>query len=102
MARRPWVCCHGAPSVGVFPAWLRLKHGFFRVILWRTGNRKYIKCVYLYNKIDTVTIEEVDEIARKPKSVVCSVHEKYVCPRVCGGALSAALLCVCGTGRDSR
>lgn len=23
------------------------------------GNRKYIKCLYVYNKIDTVTIEEV-------------------------------------------
>jgi len=43
-----------------------------------SGNRKYIKCVYLYNKIDTITIEEVDEIARRPKSVVCSVHKKCV------------------------
>ena len=41
-----------------------------------SGNRKYIKCIYLYNKIDTITIEEVDEIARRPRHVVCSVHKK--------------------------
>lgn len=23
------------------------------------GNRKYIRCLYAYNKIDTITIEEV-------------------------------------------
>lgn len=38
------------------------------------GNRKYIKCLYVYNKIDTLSIEEVDEIARYPDSVVISVH----------------------------
>ena len=26
------------------------------------GNRKYVKCVYVYNKIDTISIEDVDEI----------------------------------------
>lgn len=24
------------------------------------GNRKYIKCLYVYNKIDELSIEEVD------------------------------------------
>lgn len=38
------------------------------------GNRKYIKCLYVYNKIDTLAIEEVDEIARKPHSEVISVY----------------------------
>lgn len=38
------------------------------------GNRKYIPCLYVYNKIDTLTIEEVDEIARKPDSIVVSVY----------------------------
>ncbi len=28
------------------------------------GNRKYIKCLYVYNKIDVCSIEEVDAIAR--------------------------------------
>ena len=32
------------------------------------GNRKYVKCVYVYNKIDVCSIEEVDEIARQPMS----------------------------------
>ncbi len=26
------------------------------------GNRKYLKCLYVYNKIDTISLEEVDEI----------------------------------------
>ncbi|GMH65455.1 hypothetical protein TrST_g10140 [Triparma strigata] len=39
------------------------------------GNRKYVKCLYAYNKIDTITIEEVDELARKPYSMVMSVNE---------------------------
>jgi ribosome-interacting GTPase 1 len=24
------------------------------------GNRKYVRCLYVYNKIDTISIEEVD------------------------------------------
>eukprot|EP00126_Sphaerothecum_destruens_P007625 Sdes_comp19922_c0_seq1m12350 len=36
------------------------------------GNRKYMKCLYVYNKIDTVTLEEVDRLARLPDSVVLS------------------------------
>jgi hypothetical protein len=38
------------------------------------GNRKYIRCLYVYNKIDTLSIEEVDELARKPDSVVISIY----------------------------
>lgn len=38
------------------------------------GNRKYIKCLYVYNKIDSISIEDVDEIARRPNSVVISCH----------------------------
>ena len=30
------------------------------------GNRKYIKCLYVYNKIDTISIEEVNEISKNP------------------------------------
>lgn len=36
------------------------------------GNRKYIKCLYVYNKIDTVSIEDVDELASQPNSTVIS------------------------------
>ncbi|KAI8913341.1 P-loop containing nucleoside triphosphate hydrolase protein [Gorgonomyces haynaldii] len=42
---------------------------FIDVIL---GNRKYIKCLYCYNKIDQVSIEEVDRIAREDNTVVIS------------------------------
>lgn len=37
------------------------------------ANREYKPCLYLYNKIDTVTIEEVDQLARMPHSIVGSV-----------------------------
>lgn len=41
------------------------------------GNRQYKPCVYMYNKIDTVTIEEVDQLARMPHSIVGSVSMKF-------------------------
>jgi uncharacterized protein len=37
------------------------------------GNRRYMPCLYCYNKIDTITIEEVQRLAMLPHSVVCSV-----------------------------
>ena len=40
------------------------------------GNRKYVRCLYVYNKIDVCTIEEVDEMARRPHSLVIGVHHK--------------------------
>jgi len=36
------------------------------------GNRKYIKCLYVYNKIDVLSIEYVDKLARRESSVVIS------------------------------
>lgn len=36
------------------------------------GNRKYIRCVYCYNKIDQISIEEVDKLAKQDYSVVVS------------------------------
>mmetsp|Transcript_10696 Transcript_10696/g.19528 ORF Transcript_10696/g.19528 Transcript_10696/m.19528 type:complete len:399 (-) Transcript_10696:524-1720(-) len=38
------------------------------------GNRRYIKCLYVYNKVDMCSIEEVDEIARWPNSIPISCH----------------------------
>lgn len=38
------------------------------------GNRKYLSCVYVYNKIDQISIEEVDRLAREPNSVVVSCN----------------------------
>ena len=36
-------------------------------------NLKYIPAMYVYNKVDTLTIEEIDRLARLPRSVVASV-----------------------------
>jgi uncharacterized protein len=36
------------------------------------GNRKYVRCVYVYNKIDSISMEEVNDIARQPNNVVIS------------------------------
>lgn len=38
------------------------------------GNRKYVKCIYCYNKIDMITIEEVNELARLNHSTVLSCN----------------------------
>ncbi|RHZ81411.1 hypothetical protein Glove_120g73 [Diversispora epigaea] len=42
---------------------------FIDVVL---GNRKYIKCLYCYNKIDSISIEELDHLAREPNSIAIS------------------------------
>ncbi|GMM50927.1 Rbg2 protein [Starmerella bacillaris] len=39
-------------------------------------HRSYIPCLYCYNKIDAVSLEETDRLARLPNSVVCSVQEE--------------------------
>ena len=36
------------------------------------GNRKYCRCLYVYNKIDQLSIEEVDALARQQDSVPVS------------------------------
>jgi len=46
---------------------------FVDVIL---GTRVYMPCLYVYNKIDQVTIETVDHLARQPNSVVVSCNMK--------------------------
>jgi ribosome-interacting GTPase 1 len=40
------------------------------------GNRRYIRCLYVYNKIDTISMEEVDRIAREPNSIVISCEKE--------------------------
>ncbi|KAI4457151.1 developmentally-regulated gtp-binding protein 2 [Holotrichia oblita] len=40
------------------------------------ANRVYLPCLYVYNKIDQISIEEVDRIARQPYSVVVSCNMK--------------------------
>ncbi|PAV80560.1 hypothetical protein WR25_11404 [Diploscapter pachys] len=36
------------------------------------GNRVYLTCLYVYNKIDQISIEEIDRLARLPHHVVIS------------------------------
>lgn len=40
------------------------------------GNRVYLPCLYVYNKIDQISLEEVDRLARQPHSVVVSCNLK--------------------------
>jgi len=40
------------------------------------GNCMYVPCLYVYNKIDQISIEEVDRIAHQPNSVVVSCNMK--------------------------
>uniref|UniRef100_A0A672GEP4 Developmentally regulated GTP binding protein 2 n=1 Tax=Salarias fasciatus TaxID=181472 RepID=A0A672GEP4_SALFA len=40
------------------------------------GNRVYMPCLYVYNKVDQISIEEVDRLARRPHSVVISCGMK--------------------------
>lgn len=39
-----------------------------------TANRVYLPCIYVYNKIDQISIEEVDRLARQPHTVVVSCN----------------------------
>ncbi|GBG29857.1 Developmentally-regulated GTP-binding protein 1 [Hondaea fermentalgiana] len=40
------------------------------------GNRKYVRCLYVYNKADVISLEEVDALARQPHSLVISCNLK--------------------------
>nr|CAH8870774.1 unnamed protein product [Trichobilharzia regenti] len=40
------------------------------------GNRVYLGCLYVYNKIDQISLQEVDRLARQPDSVVVSCNLK--------------------------
>jgi len=42
-----------------------------------TNPRKYCRCIYVYNKIDMMSIPQVDEIARRQYSIVISVNKRY-------------------------
>jgi len=41
------------------------------------GNRKYIPCLYVLNKIDQLTIEELDIIDQMPHHVLISAHHNW-------------------------
>ncbi|GJU76044.1 developmentally-regulated G-protein 2 [Tanacetum coccineum] len=48
------------------------------------GNRKYMKCMYVYNKIDVVGIDDVGKLSRQPNSIVISCNLKVHCLQRCG------------------
>lgn len=35
-------------------------------------HRKYIKCLYVYNKIDAISLEHLDSLAREPNTAIMS------------------------------
>jgi ribosome-interacting GTPase 1 len=37
------------------------------------GNRKYMRCIYVHNKIDTISIEMIDEMVKDPQNCCISV-----------------------------
>lgn len=41
------------------------------------GNRVYIPCIYVLNKIDQISIEELDIIYKVPHCVPISAHHKW-------------------------
>jgi len=41
------------------------------------GNRKYVRCLYCFNKIDNTTMEKVNELARRPHSIVLSATARW-------------------------
>jgi len=41
------------------------------------GNRTYVPCIYLLNKIDQISIEELDIICKIPHCVPISAHHKW-------------------------
>lgn len=41
-----------------------------------TAPRRYCKCIYVYNKIDQLSIAQVEELARQPYTLVISVRSK--------------------------
>jgi ribosome-interacting GTPase 1 len=46
------------------------------------GTRKYVPCLYVFNKIDAISLEQMDKYAREDHSMVisCEMDLKYVHP----------------------
>eukprot|EP00745_Piridium_sociabile_P020358 TRINITY_DN3133_c0_g1_i1.p1 TRINITY_DN3133_c0_g1~~TRINITY_DN3133_c0_g1_i1.p1 ORF type:complete len:209 (+),score=27.33 TRINITY_DN3133_c0_g1_i1:565-1191(+) len=41
------------------------------------GNRKYCQCIYVYNKIDCLSVDEVDALARRKNAVAISCQRGW-------------------------
>lgn len=40
------------------------------------GNRVYMRCLYVVNKVDSITVDEIDRLAHEPDTIVISCQEK--------------------------
>ena len=43
------------------------------------GNRKYIKGLFVYNKIDTISIEDLDILSKQENSIGISINKELGC-----------------------
>ena len=52
------------------------------------GNRVYIPCLYVLNKIDSITIQELDLLSQVRAAAArrCGIARAWRCTRLCGGA----------------
>lgn len=41
------------------------------------GNRVYIRCLYCINKIDNISLREMDRLSRAPDTLMISIHAKF-------------------------
>jgi len=41
------------------------------------GNRTYVPCLYVLNKIDQISLEELDLLSKIPHYVLCSAHSEW-------------------------
>lgn len=57
---------------------------------------RYVKCLYVYNKVDMISIEDMERLAREPNSIVVSVHMKLNLPGLL--VSGSGLLVVVGDG----
>ncbi|KAG7270164.1 hypothetical protein CRUP_026165, partial [Coryphaenoides rupestris] len=68
------------------------------------GNRVYMPCLYVYNKVDQISIEEVDRLAHVPNSVVISCGDEakleYLSWRHCG--IPGHFICIYTKKRGER
>lgn len=65
------------------------------------GNRKYIRCLYVYNKIDVLSMEEVDALARRPHSVTLSCYQMLGIDPLLQRMWDAMELCGGGGGSEA-
>ncbi len=69
-----FVCAFNILSLNVFLFIFREDCSADDLIDVIVGNRVYMPCLYVYNKVDQISIEELDRLARIPHTVVISCN----------------------------